>query len=480
MLEYLDSDSRIFTFFEEVSGIPRGSGHNEKISRYLCEFAEKRGLDYKTDKALNVLIRKPGTGAGKGKPPVILQGHMDMVCVREEGVAHDFEKEGLVLKVSGDDLSAEGTTLGGDDGIALAYGLALLDSEKYTHPPLEVLFTTDEETGMDGAHAVEASWLQGKQLLNLDNEEEGILLVSCAGGSKVRVSIPAQKEKTEGVVYELLAKGLHGGHSGTEIHRNATNAVILLCRILWNLSCPYRILSLFGGDKDNVIPDQAKLQFVIHEKFRQETEKQLMCMAKTLTEELRARESGLDLSWGEVYKTDVTAFTEEDSERAVNFCNLCITGVQTMSADIEGMVESSLNMGITYSDEKGFHFGYALRSQKATYKRYMEKQLDKLAERFGGLVQTEADYPAWDYKEDSVLREIAAEEFRKLYAREPRIEGIHAGLECGILAEKIPDIDIISFGPQIRDIHTTSETMSIQSAKQCFTFLLAILNRLAE
>lgn len=479
MLEYLDRDSRIFTFFEKVSDIPRGSGHNEKIFHYLCEFAKERGLEYETDGALNIVIRKPGSKTGAGKPPVILQGHMDMVCVREETRGHDFESEGLVLRVDDDDLYAEGTTLGGDDGIALAYGLALLDSDIYVHPPLEVLFTTDEETGMDGAHAVDASWLQGRKLLNLDNEEEGVILVSCAGGSKVNAKLPARREKTEGIVYRLSARGLKGGHSGTEIYRNSTNAVIVLCRILWNLPCPYRLISLSGGDTDNVIPGQAELCFAVHKKYRQEIEEQLLYLTKVLEEELRARESSLDLSWSEIFETEVTAFTEEDSERAVDFCNLSITGVQTMSADIEGMVESSLNMGIAYSDETGFHFGYALRSQKTAYKRYMEKQLKKLAEQFGGTVNVQSDYPAWDYKENSELRETAAESFRKIYGREPEIRGIHAGLECGILAEKIPDIDIISFGPTIRDIHTTKETMSIRSARLCFEFLLAILNRLA-
>lgn len=479
MLEHLDKDSRIFTFFEEVSSVPRGSGHNEGISHYLCEFAKRRGLEYETDDAKNVLIRKPGTGSGAGKPPVILQGHMDMVCVRDEGVQHDFEKDGLALIVNGDDLYADGTTLGGDDGIALAYGLALLDSDQYIHPPLEVLFTTDEETGMDGAHAFDASLLQGKLLLNLDNEEEGIILVSCAGGSKVNVDLPAGHETVDGVVYEIVAKGLRGGHSGTEIYKNGTNAAIVLCRILWNLSCPYRIVSLSGGDTDNVIPDRAEVRFVVADKYRAEVEEQLKYLTETVEEELRAKESGIDLCWSEIYETGLTAFTEEDSERAVDYCNLSITGVQTMSGNMEGMVESSLNMGVTYSDETGFHFGYALRSQKKEYKRYMSQKLTKLAEQFEGTVCIRGDYPAWEYKEDSVLRETAAQEFRKIYGREPRIEGIHAGLECGILAEKIPGIDMISFGPTIRNIHTTSETLSIASAKKCFQFLLAILNKLA-
>ncbi len=478
MLEHLDKN-KVFQYFEEISAVPRGSYYNEKISEYLCDFAKKHNLDYVTDDALNVLIRKPGTGSGADKAPVILQGHMDMVCVKEPEINHDFKTEGLELKLDGDNLFANGTTLGGDDGIALAYSLALLDSDEFIHPPLEVLFTTDEEIGMDGAIAFDASQLKGKMMLNVDNEQEGEILVSCAGGSKADIDIPGKKQETEGAVFTLLAEGLRGGHSGVEIYYNQTNAVIVLCRALWKLPCSYQLMEVIGGNTDNVIPSKAEITFVVDAKYENETEQTLTEVTECLQKELRGRESNISLSFSKKGVSKVEAFEESVSEKIVDFCNLCITGVQTMSGNIEGMVESSLNLGTTETKKDGVHLGFALRSQKKSYKKYMEKQLVKLANQFGLTAKISGDYPAWDYKEDSVLRDIATEEFEKIYGDKPIIKGIHAGLECGVLSEKIEGLDIISFGPTIRDIHSTKETLSISSAIKCFDFIVAILNKLA-
>lgn len=478
MLEHLDKN-KVFQYFEEISAVPRGSYYNEKISEYLCNFAKEHGLEYVVDKALNVLIRKPGTGIGAEKAPVIIQGHMDMVCVKEPEINHDFKTEGLELKLEGDNLFANGTTLGGDDGIALAYSLAVLDSDEFIHPPLEVLFTTDEEIGMDGAIAFDASQLKGKMMLNVDNEQEGEILVSCAGGSKVDIDIPGVKQETEGAVFTLSVEGLRGGHSGVEIYHNQTNAVIVLCRALWKLPCAYRLVNVIGGNTDNVIPSKAEITVVVDTKNEVEAEKALMEATVSLQKELRGRESNIAISFEKKGISKVEAFEESTSQNVVDFCNLCITGVQTMSGNIEGMVESSLNMGTTKTDAEGVHLGFALRSQKKTYKKYMEKQLETLAKSFGATAMVSGDYPAWDYKEDSVLREIATEEFTKVYGEKPIIKGIHAGLECGVLSEKVEGLDIISFGPTIHDIHSTKETLSVSSAIKCFDFIVAILNKLA-
>lgn len=472
MLEGIDN-TKVFTYFEEISAVPRGSGYNEKISNYLCEFAKQHDLEYKVDESFNVLIKKPGTGMGVDKEPVIIQGHMDMVCVQDEGIHHDFKEEGLELILDGDNLYANGTTLGGDDGIALAYSLALLDTEGLDCPPLEVLFTTDEEVGMFGAAALDASWLSGKIMLNIDNETEGEILVSCAGGMSVHPYFEAKKEETDGYVYELTVKGLRGGHSGVEIYKNQTNASIVAARVMWNVKVPFQLVSIEGGTADNVIPKQAKFVFVTKEEI------DIKDVIKSIEAELKSRESELTITLSLQGKKNVMAFSEERSGQVTDYMNLAITGVQTMSGSIEGMVESSLNLGVAYSDETGFHLGFATRSQKSTYKEYMGTKLEKLARMFGAEVSREGIYPAWDYKEDSKVRDIAIAEFEKVYGYKAEVKGIHAGLECGILSEKVPELDIISFGPTIRDIHTSKETMSVKSAQKGYELVKAILKKLA-
>lgn len=483
MLEAIDY-KKVFSYFEEISNIPRGSYHNEKISSYLVQFAEEHGLSYRVDDALNVVIKKPACGGGSSREAVMLQGHMDMVCV-SEGVSHDFLTEGLDLRIDGDHIYAEGTTLGGDDGIAVAYMLALLDGDEYTHPPIEAVFTTDEEVGMNGASALDASDLEAKMLLNIDNEEEGVLLVSCAGGARAQVRFNGSRTKRKGSFIDVSVSGLAGGHSGTEIAKHPLNASIFLGRLLASAheKYPFQLCSFEGGDKDNVITNAASA-YIFCESQADGLAECLSNLAVDLTKELRAQEPELTVIVMEPENKEDTCFDAAFTEAVLSFLNLTITGVQVFSADIPGMVESSLNMGVAKTEETGMAFGFSVRSQKKSYKEHMIHQLSLLAReaarnRTEYAFETWGHYPAWDYKRDSKLRDLMVEEFRNCFGREPRVEGIHAGLECGILSEKIPELDIVSFGPDIADIHTVNERLCISSAKNNFDFLVRVLEKLS-
>ena len=484
MLESIDY-KKVFTYFEEISNIPRGSYHNEKISAYLVDFAKSHELEYRADEACNVIIKKPASASCTNMEPVMLQGHMDMVCVSEDGT-HDFQKQGLSLRVEGDFLDAVGTTLGGDDGIALAYGLALLDSDEYVHPPLEVVFTTDEEVGMEGASALDVSDLKARRLINIDNEEEGVLLVSCAGGASADVSFCGKKEMMQGREIEVEIQGLTGGHSGTEIDKHPLNASVLLGRLLlrtWKKH-PFQLISFTGGDKDNVITVSATAHLMCQGddiELIQALEENAMLLQK----EISSSEPEMTVNVLDIGDSAKDCFNCGFTQGILDFLNLVITGVQVMSSDVPGMVESSLNLGIAKTEDNSIWFGFSVRSQKETYRDYMLEKLENLtklivSEDIECNVSVRGEYPAWDYKKDSVLRDIMTEEFQKVFGREPRVEGIHAGLECGILAKKMPGLDIVSMGPDILDIHTVRERLGISSACQNFDFILKVLERLAQ
>lgn len=483
MLENIDY-KKIFTYFEEISNVPRGSRHNEKISAYLVDFAKERGLEYRVDDALNVVIKKPACGGGTSQEPVMLQGHMDMVCVSADG-SHDFQKEGLPLRVDGDLIYSEGTTLGGDDGIALAYMLALLDGTDYTHPPLEAVFTTDEEIGMDGASALDTSDLKAGMLINIDNEEAGVLLVSCAGGASVDVRFDGRPSEQTGQRIQVSVDGLAGGHSGTEIQKHPLNASIVLGRLLADAyeKHPFYLCSFAGGDKDNVITKRASCE-ICCDGDAEQLARDLADAAAELTAELKSREPGITVAVTDPELEEALCFDRSFTETVLAFLTLTITGVQVMSGDVPGMVESSLNMGLAQMDEAGMQMAFSVRSQKKGYRQYMIDQLTRLARCVAadGITHTvtvRGRYPAWDYKPDSKLRDIMIREFRNRFGIEPRVEGIHAGLECGILSEKMPGLDIVSVGPDIHGIHTVEERLSISSARDYFDYIVQVLEKLA-
>ncbi|MGN1205455.1 MAG: beta-Ala-His dipeptidase [Eubacterium sp.] len=482
MLEQMDYKT-IFHYFEEISNIPRGSYHNEKISNYLVQFAKEQGLFYRQEECGNVIMWKPASPECKSDKTVMLQGHMDMVCVCEDD-SHDFETEGLNLQIHGDWLEAEKTTLGGDDGIALAYILAIFADDTLSHPALEAVITVDEEVGMDGAAVLDTTDLKADYLINIDNEEEGVLLVSCAGGASVDVFVDGKLEKQKGIPIEICISGLCGGHSGTEIAKHPTNASILMGRLLQGVEESVYLHTVTGGNKDNVITGKASATILCAGDadavcaFLQQKKEQLC-------REFVAAEPGLTIDIVRKSEMQMEVFSNLFTKQFVDYLSLTITGVQVMSAQVQGMVESSLNLGVVQTESGKIHMAYSVRSQKETYKEYMISQITALAshifsEETKAEVVTRGEYPAWDYRENSVLREVMTNCFEKQFGEKPRVEGIHAGLECGILLQKLSDLDIVSMGPEIQDIHTVKEKLSISSAKRNFDYLLDVLATLAE
>lgn len=461
---------KVFSFFEDICAIPHGSGNTEAISAYCVRFAEERGLDVIRDRFNNVLIRKPGSRGYEDHPPVILQGHLDMVCEKDPGVIIDFEKDGLRLCTDGEIVYAEGTTLGGDDGIAVAMALAVLDDDVLPHPPLEVLFTTDEEMGMDGALGFDGSLLTSRTLLNIDSENEGVLTVGCAGGARADLTLPMKREEAEDQTWLIVVDGLIGGHSGVEIDKGRQNADLVLAKFLNKLPFEFRLVDIAGGQKDNAIPSLAYCVIVANE---DPTDVATNFVSLEKTEE----DPGLKITItpGE---TAVSAFDRRSTQCGVDLLCALPNGVQSMSRDIDGLVQTSLNLGILYCKDKELYMSFSVRSSLSREKNDLLNQLRKIAETFGADFRSHGDYPAWEYRPVSPLREIMISTYESLYGQKPRIEVIHAGLECGLLGEKLPGLDAVSFGPDLFDIHTPRERMAVASVERTYHYLCAVLKEL--
>lgn len=480
MLEKIDS-TKVFTYFEEISCIPRGSGNNTAISNYLVDFAKKHQLEYEQDACENVIIRKAGSKGFEDKPTVILQGHMDMVCEKEADCQHDFLKEPLDIQIDGDYVYAKGTTLGGDDGIAVAYALAILDDDTIVHPPIEVVITTDEETGMDGAIGLDASKLKGTYFINIDSEEEGTILTSCAGGMSVNGTYQLDRKEAEGIVIELTVSGMQGGHSGTEIDKNRENAVLSLGRMLaemQNEKLCFDLISIDGGLKDNAIPRDAKAKILISdiEVFANIFDK----IVKNMKNEVSANEPEACFAYVQKGMQKTKVFSNEVKQNLIFFLEQTPNGVQKMSAVIPGLVESSLNLGICRTEEKEVFLSFSIRSSVQSYKQYLGQRMKHLIESTGGAFEKKSEYPAWEYRADSPLRELCVKVYKEQYGESPKIEAIHAGLECGILADKNKALDMVSIGPDIYDIHTPKERLVISSTQRVYKFVLGILKEICQ
>lgn len=471
-------------FFREISSVPRGSYHNEKISDYLVEFAKEHGLFYLRDDSLNVLIRKEATKGYEALPGIIIQGHMDMVCVKDKDKEHDFLTQGIELMEDDEYIWADGTSLGGDNGIAIAYGLAILASDEYEHPLIELLVTTDEEVGMYGAEAFDTKSLKGKWLLNVDSEEEDSIINGCAGGMTVRVELPMERISESGnrEYHEIEVGGLLGGHSGTEINKNRQNASIVLGRILASLKrkAAFGLHDIKGGEKDNVITAKASAIVSFSKEDCKSGTEYAEKIMEELTQELKAAEPSIKLS---IKRTDISgkeaeAVSTACLDKIIKYFLFAPNGVQAMKAGFEatgGMVESSLNLGVLGIEGDKLVFGHSLRSMEPSYRRYMGEKLEELAGLLGGTYSESGTYPAWKYKEVSEFRTKAVNVYKKVFNREPKQLLIHAGLECGILSEKEPELEIISVGPDIFDAHSTRERMSKASAERIFNFIIEVL-----
>lgn len=475
---------RVFHYFEEICAIPHGSGNEQAISDYCVAFAKNHGLLVRQDEANNVVIRKKATPGYENAPVVMLQGHMDMVCEKNSDVEFDFEKDGLKLRVIDDMIYATGTTLGGDDGIAVALAFAILEDDTLAHPELEVVITTDEEVGMKGAEALDTSDLKAKYLINLDNEMEGQILTSCAGGMKSHVTVPIRHVDWEGVLAEVKISGLKGGHSGGEIHCGRGNANRLMGRLLFALSKEMNVgvCDVNGGMKDNAIPREAQAHIVLRLEDVDKAKDITTAFFTSIKEELMASDANVMITLeiqGEE-KANHVIIHPADMERVLYIFVQSPNGIQTMSMEIPGLVESSLNLGIVETTDTAVVFSWALRSSKKSLKYWMSDQLQYLAEFIGCEYKAVGDYPHWSYRPESKIRDIVAQAYREMFGKEASIDAIHAGLECGLISEKMPDLDIISIGPDSIDIHTPNEHVNIPSVERSYRLLCDVLSRIKD
>lgn len=468
----------VWKYFEEICAIPHGSRHTGPISQYLLDFAQSHGLRCRRDGSNNVVIFAPGTKGYEDHAPVILQGHMDMVCEKEPDCAIDFEKDGLDLTHDDTDVFANGTTLGGDDGIAVAYALALLDSKDIPHPPLEVVVTTDEEIGMLGAADIDLSDLKGRTMVNMDSEEEGILTVSCAGGATAILKMPLHRKAVYGPCWSLTVEGLQGGHSGQEINKNRANANKVMGELLKKIqeTAPLCLVKIQGGAKDNAIPRSCAVTLVAMTM----DEELLPKLAAEAQEAARCQydEPAATVMAEKVEAMGGMAMSTEDSKKAAEFLCDLPNGVQAMSREITGLVRTSLNLGIAKVEEEKLVLIFSVRSSVNEEKTELLDRLQKTAEQYGGTMEIMGAYPAWEYRKDSPLRDLMCEVYREQFGKEPEIQAIHAGLECGLLSDKLPGLDCVSFGPEMADIHTSREKLNIASVGRMWKYLLEILRRL--
>lgn len=471
----------VFKYFEEISNIPRGSGNEKEISDYLVSFANKLGLEVIQDEALNIIIKKPASKGYENAPTVIIQGHMDMVCEKNIGTEHDFTKDPLKLMVKGDDIYAEGTTLGADNGIAVAYAMAVLADDSISHPPIEVLLTTDEETGMTGAMAVSKEHISGKILINIDTEEEGYLLVSCAGGIRTKSTLKVEREALNGEkIYEIKVRGLKGGHSGCDIDKWRGNANKILGRILKDLmnTVDYSLVKVDGGSKNNAIPREGDAIIAVSESRVGEVIAVVEKWNGICKNELAAQDSGVNVTIEESKQSIDSKFTKECTDKVVKLLYIYPNGVNTMSINIEGLTESSTNLGIVTTSDEEVIFDSAVRSSVPSLKDEIVERIKTITELLGGEFLANAGYPAWEYKAESKIREICKDVYKRMTGEDAEVYAIHAGVECGLFEERLGNLDMISFGPNIRDAHTPEEHLSISSTKNVWEFLLEVLKEI--
>lgn len=493
------SPSEVFSYFEKICSIPHGSGNTGMIADYCLEFAKAHGFKARKDAADNVVIFKAGSSGYEDCEPVILQGHLDMVCEKEPDCDIDMSVQSIKACTDGKMVWADGTTLGADDGIAVAFILAVLASDTIAHPPIQAVLTSDEEIGMLGARDLDTSDLTAKRLINIDSESEGILYVSCAGGVRAESDIPVVYEDAVGwvsggeqddnasdaagngqVCFEVKISGLAGGHSGVEIHKQHTNAIRLLASLLSHASyaADFRLVSLLGGGKENAIPKEAKAVVSVRSCDATTFEQSIKESADVWMQEISSTEPHAKIEVGKADAAADKVLNFHSTENVIYALGLSPDGVYRMSQEINGMVQTSLNLGTAYLEDDKLVYKYLIRSNTAAGKKLLLERVNTFVKHLSGNVVTMSDYPAWEYKSDSQLRKICVESFTNVYGHEPEVTSIHAGLECGILAGKMPGVDMISFGPTLESVHTPDECMDAASVERTWEYLLEILKSL--
>ena len=470
----LPQPTNVFKYFLELSKIPRGSGNTKAVSDYCVSFAQKHSLWYKQDEANNVIIKKPASVGYEASAPVIIQGHLDMVCEKDSTSDINFETDALEIETDGEYIFANGTTLGADDGIAVAYALAILEADDMAHPPLEVVLTTDEETSMDGAAALDFSNLDGRLLLNIDSEQEGIFTVSCAGGLNVTGELKLNFKETKKKGLEITICGLKGGHSGVEIDKKRADANIVAGKLLSTLcdKTQIQLSSVNGGLKHNAIPSECKLVV----SAPQNIESIITEFEKEIKKDYESADPDLEIKIKEVENVRITSY--EETKNVASLLSKMPDGIFSMSEDIEGLVKTSSNLGILETREDGIYFLSSVRSsdekEKSSYSDIVVNHITK----HGGIAQKGEEYPAWEYLPESKLRDVMCSVYEKMYNKPPVTEAIHAGLECGIFCGKVKGLDCVSFGPDILDIHTPKERLNIASTQRTWEFLKEVLENL--
>ena len=467
----------VFGYFEEICSIPHGSRNTKPISDYLVSFAVEHGLRYIQDEVNNVILFQEGTCGMEDHPAVILQGHMDMVCEKDADCPINMGTEGLDVTHDEEFVFAKGTTLGADNGIAVAYALALLSDKTIPHPPLEVIITVDEEIGMLGADAIDLSMLKSRTLINLDSEDEGIFTVSCAGGATATISLPADRRAVYGPCIRLRVEGLQGGHSGAEIHKNRANANKVMGEFMSRIQklMPLCLTSFTGGSKDNAIPRSCQATMVAMGINLE----RINPIAEELQAEIREKydEPEVVIQAFDVDALGGNSLSTEDTSKVIGLLCAAPNGIQAMSEDMPGLVQTRLNLGIAKLGSS-FSITFSVRSSVNDEKQTLLKQLEDMAALFGGSYSQMGAYPAWEYKKDSTLRDTMVRIYSEMLGAEPQVLAIHAGLECGLLGEKLPGLDCVSIGPQMYDIHTSRERLDIASTERTWNFLLEILKNL--
>ena len=479
-MEYITQDLQpveVFRYFEEICQIPHGSGNVKQISDYCVQFAKTHHLKYRQDERYNVIIWKPASKGYEDKQTIILQGHLDMVAVCTPDCDKDMMTEGLDLAIEGDYLYAKNTSLGADDGIAIAYSLAVLASNSIEHPAIEAIFTVDEETGMFGATALDVSDIKGRTMLNIDSEEEGYLLAGCAGGAIVRCQLKKEYSDFTGVPFDITICGAEGGHSGAEIDKQRANTNILLGRLLDVLIRQFeiKIKSIRGGEKDNAIPIFSTAQLVALKQDREKIKAVIENEKEAYQNEYAITDPQLDIQveWKETAES--RCLTDVCGEKIVLLINMLPCGVVKMSNDIKGLVQTSLNLGVIKDNDDYVELCYLVRSAVESEKKYLIRKISLLTEFVDDICITEGQYSAWEFIRESPLREKMVRLYEKMYGKKPIVQTIHAGLECGIFAGKLSGLDCISFGPNILHIHTTNEKLSISSTKRVWEYLIELL-----
>lgn len=478
VLDHLEPKA-VFSYFETICGIPHGSGNTGPIADYLVKFAQDRGLAWYRDAANNVVLTKPASPGYEAADTVILQAHTDMVCEKAPGVEFDFTKDAIRPIVEGDVLRADGTTLGADDGISVAMILALLDDAELNHPKIEALLTTDEETGMVGAFAFDCSHLTGHKLINLDSEYEGVLMCSCAGGANAYSTIPVQREAAMLQLVEVTVSGLASGHSGVEIDKGRANANVLMGRLLGTLGekLSYRLVKLEGGSRETAIAATATAVIGVAAGSADAAVKIAGSCGAVFAKEYAATEPGLTVIAKALTSETVSALTAESTTLVTRVLLALPDSVQTMSMDMPGLVQTSLNFGILKLRETELYCANTVRSSMTTQKLWILDKVRAVTELAGGTTEVTGSYPGWSYNPHSVVKDTILAVYKDLFGKEGTVEAVHAGIECGLFADSIPDLDCVSIGPEMADVHTPKEHLSISSTARTYALLKEVLAR---